>query len=34
LLERELLAEQYNGIISLHSDDTSDGLYGFVPEPR
>src|ERR1700722_12633262 len=30
LLERELLAHKFNGIISLHSDDTSDGLYGFV----
>jgi len=30
LLERELLKERYDGIISLHSDDTSEGLYGFV----
>jgi len=29
-LERELRREKYDGIISLHSDDTSDGLYGFV----
>lgn len=29
-LENELRREQYDGIISLHSDDTSDGLYGFV----
>ncbi len=29
-LEQELRREQYDGIISLHSDDTSDGLYGFV----
>lgn len=29
-LERELRREQYDGIISLHSDDTSDGCYGFV----
>jgi hypothetical protein len=30
ILERELLLNKFNGIISLHSDDTSDGLYGFV----
>jgi hypothetical protein len=30
LLEREILREKYDGFISLHSDDTSDGLYGFV----
>lgn len=30
LLEREILKERYDGMISLHSDDTSDGLYGFV----
>ncbi|RYD62725.1 MAG: hypothetical protein EOP84_34325, partial [Verrucomicrobiaceae bacterium] len=30
ILERELLAKKFHGIISLHSDDTSDGLYGFV----
>lgn len=29
-LERELRREKYDGIISLHSDDTSDGCYGFV----
>jgi predicted deacylase len=29
-LEEELRRESYDGIISLHSDDTSDGLYGFV----
>jgi murein peptide amidase A len=29
-LEKELRRESYDGIISLHSDDTSDGLYGFV----
>ena len=29
-LESELLREEYDGIISLHSDDQSDGLYGFV----
>lgn len=30
ILEREILSQQYDGFISLHSDDTSDGLYGFV----
>jgi protein MpaA len=30
LLEREILGSRYDGLISLHSDDTSDGLYGFV----
>lgn len=30
LMERELLNHKFHGIISLHSDDTSDGLYGFV----
>lgn len=30
LLEREILREKYDGFIALHSDDTSDGLYGFV----
>ena len=29
-LEGELRREQFDGIISLHSDDTSDGIYGFV----
>lgn len=29
-LERELRRERYDGIISLHADDTSDGVYGFV----
>ena len=29
-LEKELRREQYHGIISLHSDDESHGLYGFV----
>lgn len=29
-LESELRRERYDGIISLHSDDTSDGCYGFV----
>ena len=30
LLEREILRTKYDGLISLHSDDTSEGLYGFV----
>ncbi len=30
LLEQELAANHFQGIIALHSDDTSDGLYGFV----
>jgi hypothetical protein len=30
LIEREILSQNYNGLISLHSDDTSEGLYGFV----
>lgn len=30
LLQSELWAHAFHGIISLHSDDTSDGLYGFV----
>jgi hypothetical protein len=30
LLECEILRAPYDGLISLHSDDTSDGLYGFV----
>lgn len=29
-LERELCREDYEGLISLHSDHDSDGLYGFV----
>ncbi len=29
-LESELRAEAYDGIIALHSDDTSEGCYGFV----
>lgn len=29
-LERELRRECYHGLISLHSDNESDGLYGFV----
>lgn len=30
LLEREILHHRYDGLISLHSDDTSEGFYGFV----
>jgi len=30
ILEQELLRHKFHGIISLHSDDTSDGVYGFV----
>ena len=30
LLEREITARQFDGIISLHSDDTSQGFYGFA----
>ncbi len=30
LLEREIVARKFHGIVSLHADDTSDGLYGFV----
>jgi hypothetical protein len=30
IIERELLLNKFHGIISLHSDDTSDGVYGFV----
>jgi murein peptide amidase A len=30
LIERELERQQYCGLISLHSDDTCAGLYGFV----
>ncbi len=30
LLEAELRARCFNGIIQLHADDTSDGIYGFV----
>jgi murein peptide amidase A len=29
-LEQELLTHQFHGIITLHSDDTSDGVYGFA----
>ncbi|MEY3479297.1 MAG: hypothetical protein RIQ71_72 [Verrucomicrobiota bacterium] len=30
LLENEIAARHFHGIVSLHADDTSDGLYGFV----
>lgn len=30
LLEEEILKQQFHGIISLHSDDTSSGIYGFA----
>jgi murein peptide amidase A len=33
LLEQELWTHQFHGIISLHSDDTSEGLYGFFHGP-
>lgn len=29
-LESEIESQSFDGIITLHSDDTSDGLYGFV----
>jgi len=29
-LESEIIMHAFDGIITLHSDDTSDGLYGFV----
>ena len=30
LLQAELISRSFNGIVSLHTDDTSDGFYGFV----
>lgn len=30
LLEQEIAAQRFHGIVSLHADDTSDGVYGFV----
>jgi hypothetical protein len=30
ILERELRSNHFQGIIQLHADDTSDGIYGFV----
>jgi protein MpaA len=30
LLENEIRSKAFQGLVSLHSDDTSDGIYGFV----
>lgn len=30
LLEQDLRSKQFDGIISLHTDDTSEGIYGYV----
>ena len=30
LLEKELRTRHFEGLIQLHADDTSDGIYGFV----
>jgi protein MpaA len=30
LLEREIHEQRFHGLVSLHSDDTSQGIYGFV----
>lgn len=30
LLEQEILSQRFHGIVALHADDTSTGLYGFV----
>lgn len=30
MLEEELRREKFDGIIALHSDDTADGIYGYV----
>ncbi len=30
LLERELAGRRHHGLVALHADDTSEGLYGFV----
>ena len=30
ILEREITERKFHGIVSLHADDTSDGVYGFV----
>jgi murein peptide amidase A len=30
LLQRELLVHAFHGLVSLHSDDTSDGIYGYA----
>lgn len=34
LIEAELVRQRFHGLISLHSDDTSDGLYGFIRGAR
>lgn len=33
ILEQELWIHKFHGIVALHSDDTSEGLYGFVRGP-
>jgi predicted deacylase len=30
ILENELRTQHFQGLIQLHADDTSDGIYGFV----
>ncbi len=30
IIEKEIQRQRFDGLISLHSDDTSEGLYGFV----
>jgi hypothetical protein len=30
LLESELRARHFHGLVQLHADDTSDGIYGYV----
>jgi hypothetical protein len=30
LLEQEIVGRRFHGIVALHADDTSEGLYGFV----
>ena len=30
LLEKELFSQRFDGLIALHSDDTSEGVYGFI----
>jgi len=30
IIERELATQNFDGIIALHADDTSDGLYGYT----
>src|SRR6266850_527499 len=30
ILERELATRHFNGLVQLHTDDTSEGIYGFV----